>query len=88
MGALTCPFCSPAPEEIVLANSLCYARYDKHPAITGHFLLAPFRHIPNFFDATDAEQAVLLVREGKVLLDGRIHLDGHERRVGHRQGFL
>ena len=29
MGDLTCPFCNPPPDEILLANDLCYARYDK-----------------------------------------------------------
>jgi hypothetical protein len=27
MDALTCPFCNPLADEIVLANDLCYARY-------------------------------------------------------------
>ena len=79
MGALTCPFCNPSEDEIVLANDLCYARYDKFPASPGHLLLIPFRHVANLFDATDAELAALLalVREGKALLDGRFHPDGY-----------
>ena len=79
MGALTCPFCNPSEEETVLANDLCYARYDKFPASPGHLLVIPFRHVANLFDATDAELAALLalVREGKALLDGRFHPDGY-----------
>ena len=79
MGVLTCPFCNPSEEEIVLASDLCYARYDKFPASPGHLLLIPFRHVANLFDATDAELAALLalVREGKNLLDGRFHPDGY-----------
>jgi hypothetical protein len=42
-------------------------------------------HIPDLFDATDAEEIALLVREAKRLLDGRIHPDGHERRADRRQ---
>jgi len=78
MGTLTCPFCNPPPEEIVLANDLCYARYDRYPVNPGHLLLIPFRHVADFFDATDAELAALLalLREAKTLLDGRFHPDG------------
>ena len=79
MDSLTCPFCNPLKEEIVLANNLCYARYDKFPASPGHLLLIPYRHIPTLFDATDAELATLLalVREAKDLLDERFHPDGY-----------
>jgi len=79
MGDMTCPFCNPSLEEIVLANDLCYARYDKFPVNPGHLLLIPFRHIPTLFEATDEEQAALLalVREAKDLLDDRFHPDGY-----------
>ena len=79
MDTLTCPFCNPSPEDIVLANNLCYARYDKYPASPGHLLLLPFRHVAGFFDATDEEQIALLalVREAKTLLDERLHPDGY-----------
>ena len=79
MDTLTCPFCNPSPEDIVLANDLCYARYDKYPASPAHLLLIPYRHVANFFNATDAEHAALLalVREAKTLLDGRFRPDGY-----------
>ena len=79
MGTLICPFCNPSEDETVLANDLCYARYDKFPASPGHLLLIPFRHVANLFDATDAELTALLalVREGKAFLDGRFHPDGY-----------
>ena len=76
MGDLTCPFCNPLPDEIVLQNTLCYARYDRYPASPGHLLLIPFRHIPTLFDATDAE-LLALAREAKTLLDDRFHPDGY-----------
>ncbi len=79
MGPLTCPFCNPAPGEVVLENDLCYARYDKFPASPGHLLIIPFRHVASLFDATDEEQAALLalVREANVLLDEEFHPDGY-----------
>ena len=79
MGDIDCPFCNPSEDEIVLANDLCYARYDKYPVSPGHLLLIPYRHIPTLFDATDDEQAALLalVREAKTLLDEHFHPDGY-----------
>jgi len=79
MDPLTCPFCNPAEDEIVLKNNLCYARYDKYPVSPGHLLLIPYRHIPTLFDATDAEHAALLalVREAKALLDEQFRPDGY-----------
>ncbi|MCC7556034.1 MAG: HIT family protein [Methanoculleus marisnigri] len=45
----------------------------------GHLLIIPYRHVADFFDATDAELAALLalVREAKTLLDGRFRPDGY-----------
>ena len=79
MDPLTCPFCNPPNEEVVLANDLGYARYDKYPVSPGHLLLIPFRHIPALFDATDEEQIALLalVREAKTPLDNQFHPDGY-----------
>lgn len=79
MGAMTCLFCSPSAEEIVLAKDLCYARYDKYPVNPGHLLIVPFRHIAGFFDAKDEEQAALLdrVRKAKRFLDERFRPDGY-----------
>lgn len=79
MGSLACPFCNPSPEEIVLSNTLCYARYDKFPASPGHLLIIPFRHVANYFDATDEEHAALLalIRESKALLDNHFQPDGY-----------
>lgn len=51
-----CPFCCPAAGEMVLSNSLCYARYDRYPVNPGHILIIPFRHVSAFFDLTPEEQ--------------------------------
>lgn len=52
----SCPFCSPSSGEIVLKNSLCYARYDGYPVSPGHTLIIPFRHVADFFELTTEEQ--------------------------------
>ncbi|WP_261596684.1 HIT family protein [Methanoculleus formosensis] len=46
----------------------------------------PYRHISTLFDATDAEQAALLVlvREAKTLLDEQFHPDGYNIGVNVR----
>ncbi len=79
MGPLTCPFCNPERDEILLANALCYARYDRYPVSPGHLLLIPYRHVASLFDATDAELTALLAlaREAKTLLDEQFHPDGY-----------
>lgn len=51
-----CPFCSPPTREIILKNSLCYARYDRYPVSPGHILIIPFRHVADFFELTSEEQ--------------------------------
>jgi len=76
MGPLTCPFCNPLADEIVLANDLCYARYDRYPVSPGHLLLIPYRHVADFFDA-ELAALLALVREAKILLDERFHPDGY-----------
>lgn len=86
MGDVGCPFCNPSKEEIVLANDLCYARYDNYPVSPGHLLVIPYRHVADFFDATDEEQAALLalVREAKTLLDERFLPAGYNIGVNVR----
>ncbi|RQD80182.1 MAG: HIT domain-containing protein, partial [Methanocalculus sp. MSAO_Arc1] len=41
----SCPFCTPAPSDIILANDHAYARFDLYPVSPGHLLLIPFRHV-------------------------------------------
>jgi len=49
------------------------------PNRPGLLLLIPYRHVADFFDATDAEHAALLalVRDAKTLLDEQVHPDGY-----------
>ena len=74
-----CPFCNPLPGEVVLAGSLCYARWDRDPVSRGHLLLIPFRHVASFFDTTDDERRELLALadEARRLLDASNRPDGY-----------
>jgi|GEM_PF-216668 len=76
MDPLTCPFCNPEREEIVLENDLYYARYDRYPVSPGHLLVIPFRHVAGLFDV-ELTALLALLREAKTLLDGRLHPDGY-----------
>ena len=42
------------------ANELAYARYDSNSLAPGHVIVVPRRHVADFFDMTDAEQASVL----------------------------
>jgi diadenosine tetraphosphate (Ap4A) HIT family hydrolase len=53
------PFADPAPDEVVLHNDLCYARWDQYPVTEGHLLIVPYRVFTSYFDATTAERAAL-----------------------------
>ena len=72
-----CPFCD--ADDAVLENTLAYARFDKYPVNPGHLLVLPRRHVPSFFDVSDAERAALLelIDTGKALLDKRFRPDAY-----------
>lgn len=74
-----CIFCNLPPEEIVLQNDLCYARWDKFPVSRGHLLIIPFRHTPDFFSMTDAERraTVDLIPDCKKILEEMYRPDGY-----------
>ncbi|MDD3933913.1 MAG: HIT family protein [Methanoculleus sp.] len=76
---MPCPFCNPAPEDIVTANDLCYARYDIHPVSPGHLLVIPFRHVASYFDTTDEERMALarLIDDCRATTDQKLHPDGY-----------
>jgi diadenosine tetraphosphate (Ap4A) HIT family hydrolase len=74
-----CLFCEPTDENRVLENEFCYATWDSYPVSKGHMLLVPFRHVIDYFSATDAEKAALwtMLDRTKVLLDRRFEADGY-----------
>ena len=79
MNSLSCPFCSPAKNDIVFENALWYARWDVFPATRGHLLVIPFRHRTGYFDTTAEEQASLpeMLFECKKILDAKFSPAGY-----------
>src|SRR2546422_7999676 len=78
-----CPFCSPASEDIVLRNVLCYTLYDRFPISEGHMLIIPFRHVANFLTLTADERiaALELVCQASQKLNSEFHPDGYNMGV-------
>ena len=79
MGRLTCPFCTPSPDDVIIDHELAYALYDRYPVNPGHVLVIPKRHVSGWFEATGQEQQALLAVLDRVkeLLDERYHPDGY-----------
>jgi diadenosine tetraphosphate (Ap4A) HIT family hydrolase len=73
------PFTNPDPDDEVLSNALCYARWDNYPVSQGHLLGVPYREFANYFDATPDEKAALwaLVDEAKRYIDELHRSDGY-----------
>lgn len=57
---MDCPFCTLAPERIVLADDQALVIRDAFPVSPGHTLVIPRRHVGSFFETTGAERASLL----------------------------
>lgn len=74
---MTCPFCS--PHDIIAANNLAYAIFDKHPVSPGHTLIIPHRHVSSFFDTDGDERRALneLLEKCRQLLDQQYAPDGY-----------
>jgi len=74
-----CPFCNPDPKKILVANTLCYAIFDRFPVTPGHILVLPFRHFPDYFESSLPEEEALgaLIRQCRTLLEAEYHPDGY-----------
>jgi diadenosine tetraphosphate (Ap4A) HIT family hydrolase len=53
-----CELC--VPTDVILENSLAYARYDDRSLSRGHVLVIPKRHVASFFDMSKNEQSAIL----------------------------
>ena len=55
----TCPFCTIAPEKIIVQNAHTFTVRDMLPVSPGHTLIVPKRHIAGIFEAEPDEVAAL-----------------------------
>lgn len=55
-----CPFCSTKNDKVFYKTNLVYAIWDGFPVSDGHALIIPYRHVENWFDATEDEQQALM----------------------------
>lgn len=60
MNQPTCPFCTLAPERILVANDLGVAFRDGFPVSPGHTLVIPRRHVESFFDLRSEEREAIM----------------------------
>lgn len=77
--ATPCPFCTLPHERVFAQNELAVSIWDAFPVSPGHALIIPRRHIPGWFEATDAEQSSFfaLIGEAKTIIDQRHKPDGY-----------
>ena len=75
--SLDCQLCEPA--EVLIENSLAYARLDSNSLAAGHVIVVPRRHVADFFDMTAAEQAAVLelLNAAQRLVQAKYSPDGY-----------
>jgi len=78
--ASPCELCTPT--DVVFENALAYVRYDNHALSRGHVLAIPRRHVADFFDMTQEEQAAILELLGRA----RRHIEGSFAPDGYNIG--
>ena len=58
MNTGDCELC--LPNDVLVENSLAYARYDNNSLSRGHALIIPKRHVASYFDMTSDEQSAVM----------------------------
>ena len=58
MTHTSCELCAPA--DTLLDDKLAYVAFEKTSLSAGHVIVVPRRHVADFFDMTQAEQAAVL----------------------------
>ncbi|MFZ5810000.1 MAG: HIT domain-containing protein [Chloroflexota bacterium] len=74
-----CPFCAPdAERELLTESATAYAILDKYPVSTGHALVIPKKHVPDYFELSSHSKTALWLMTDrlKMLLTERYHPDG------------
>jgi len=83
---VSCPFCNPDTNEIVLENDYAIFIQTEQPILIGSGLIIPRSHRETVFDLTEAEwcETYTLLQEVKTLLDERYEPDGYN--IGWNSG--
>lgn len=84
-----CPFCRPDTSRVFLSTELVLGLWDGFPVSSGHALLIPRRHVPDWFQATADEQAALTtaISRARTLIEERAGLEGRPKPDGYNVGF-
>ncbi len=83
---MSCLFCSPDPNAIVLENDYAIFIQTEQPILIGSGLIIPRTHRPTVFDLTEVEwcETYALLQQVKTLLDEQYEPDGYN--VGWNSG--
>lgn len=75
-----CLYCSPTPESAIASNELVYAILSNESGTPMHTLIAPKRHVPDYFDLFQPERNAIQ----QILSERKNHLKQEDRSI---QGF-
>ena len=75
-----CLYCNPTPESAIASNELVYAILSNESGTPMHTLIAPKRHVPDYFDLFQPERNAIQ----QILSERKNHLEQEDRSI---QGF-
>lgn len=85
---MSCPFCNPDKNKIVLENDYAIFIQTEQPILIGSGLIIPRSHSETVFDLTEVEwcETYTLLQQVKTLLDGQYEPDGYN--IGWNSGTV
>lgn len=78
-----CPFCNVSLGRIIFADQELYALWDDYPVSPGHALIAPRKHIIDWFHATDEIRHLLI----SAIKDVKVEIEKDHQPDGYNVGF-
>lgn len=74
-----CPFCNIDSKRIIFSNEGAIAIFDEFPVNSGHMLIIPKKHQPDFFLIDNEEQRSILdlLHKCRNHIDAEFHPDGY-----------
>jgi len=88
-----CPFCRvpnlPEPESLIVhRGTTCYVVMNLYPYNSGHLLVVPYRHVPDYTDIDEAEVAEFADLTRKAMQALRNAARPHGFNIGMNQGAI